>query len=287
MNKIVQDLKIYYKNGDLAQKIIFWNVAISIVFFLLQAFYPPAKDLILNWFSLSAAGYTSLLKPWSYFTYAFLHADIFHLLSNIIMLHFAAKLFYTYFKNMQFLTVFFGGVVFAGIIYILASVLFNMQNVLVGASAGVLAVLFAVVSYNPHYEVRLILIGKVKLWMIGLFLILFFIIQIPTSNLGGHIAHFAGLFFGWFYTKLLFKGTDLALIPEKTAAYFNFKRKKTPFKKVYHNKNKAPQKNKNLSDLNDLDKQKRIDDILDKISQSGYDSLTQVEKDFLFRAGKN
>ena len=60
-------------------------------------------------------------------------------------------------------------------------------------------------------------------------------------------------------------------------------KKKTPFKKVHRNtsKNNVHSYNQN-KDIT----QKQIDEILDKISQSGYDCLTKEEKEFLFKAGK-
>ncbi|UYW00335.1 rhomboid family intramembrane serine protease [Flavobacterium agricola] len=286
--RFIQDLKTYYNHEQSYQKIIIWNVALAVVFLIFNAYYKPGYQFLIDWFSLSSHGWQSLYKPWTYVTYAFLHADFFHLLSNVIMLFFAARLFYTLFTDKQFVTVYFLGVIFSGLVYSLVSVLFGKPTVLVGASAGILAVLFTVLTYNPHAEVKLLLIGRIKLWMIGAFLILFFVIQIPSSNFGGHVAHFAGAFFGFLYAKLLAQGIDLS---KKMELFFNFfikqnKRKKhtknTPFKKVYYNNKTTESTAKKV----ELDKQKRINEILDKISSSGYDSLTAEEKDYLFKAGE-
>ena len=292
MNRFVQDLKTYYKNGQSSQKIIFWNIVISVVYFLLQSYFYEGEKFVMNWFSLSSAEFGSFYKPWTYVTYAFLHADFFHILLNLIILYFSSKLFYTYFKNIQFLTVFYGGIIFAGLVYVLTSKLIGMENYLIGASAGVISVFFSVVTYNPSYEVRFPLIGSIKLWILGLFFILSFLIQIPTSNFGGHVAHFGGLFFGFIYTKLLINGKDLAVIPTKIFSIFSSGKNKkqtlknTPFKKVYQNKAQVESNVTEQSNSFKNEKQKRIDDILDKISVSGYDSLAADEKDFLFRAGK-
>ena len=287
--KFIDDLKIYYNSEQSFQKIIFWNVALAIIFLILRAYYTPAFQFIIDWFSLSGNDMQSILKPWTFVTYSFLHADFFHLLSNIIMLYFSSRLFYTYFTNNQFLTVYFLGVIFSGIIYAIVSLLFNNSSVLVGASAGILAVLFTLVSYNPHLEVRLLLLGNVRLWMIGAVLILFFVIQIPSSNFGGHIAHFAGAFFGFIYAKLLLNGYDISAPLFNFFDIFSSKKvakkgiKNTPFKKVYY----TPSSATNSANFSQLENQKRINDILDKISNSGYDSLTTDEKNFLFKAGKN
>lgn len=283
--KVIEDLKRYYNSEQSYQKVILWNIAIAIIFLILKAYYVPGYSFLVNWFSLSANGFQSFLKPWSYISYAFLHADFFHVLSNVIMLYFSSQLFYTYFTNKQFVAVYFLGIIFSGIIYVLVSIVLNQTSVLVGASAGILAILFAVVTYNPGAEVQLLLIGRVKLWMVGAVLILFFIIQIPTSNFGGHIAHLSGVFFGFLYAKLLSKGIDMANIFDTFSTKRSRKKqiKSTPFKKVYYNDNTVKSAGLNPQ----LEKQKRINDILDKISNSGYDSLTSEEKNFLFKAGKD
>jgi len=284
--KFLDDLKLYYSAEQSYQKIIFWNIALAVIFFILQAYYTPAYQFIINWFSLSSHGLQGIYKPWTYVSYAFLHADFFHLVSNVIMLYFSGRLFYTFFTNNQFLTVYFLGIIFSGLVYSLVSVVFNKPSVLIGASAGILAVLFAVVAYNPYAEIKLLLLGRVKLWMIGAFLIVFFLIQIPTSNFGGHVAHLAGVFFGALYAQLVKNGIDLSAYIQQffhfIALKFNRKKqiKNTPFKKVYYNNTVSN------SQAAQVEQQRRINEILDKISSSGYDSLTADEKSYLFKAGK-
>jgi hypothetical protein len=136
----------------------------------------------------------------------------------------------------------------------------------------------------------LFLIGNVKLWQVTGVLVLLDALQIFTDNTGGHIAHLGGALFGFSYIKLLENGTDLSIFVTKIIDFFAnlFKpSKKAPFKKVHVNYNKRAVANNNASKIVIKDKtQQQIDDILDKISKSGYDSLSQQEKDFLFQAGK-
>ncbi|MNS12812.1 hypothetical protein D3C72_443830 [compost metagenome] len=151
-----------------------------------------------------------------------------------------------------------------------------------------MAVLIGSATYAPLYQIRLLLIGTVKLWHIAFVFLILDLIQLPTDNMGGHIAHLGGALFGFAYIKILQNGTDLSLIVTKIIDFFAnlFKpRKGTPFKKVHRNVSQP--KPKTASKIVVKDKtQQQIDEILDKISQSGYDSLTKEEKEFLFKAGK-
>jgi hypothetical protein len=137
-------------------------------------------------------------------------------------------------------------------------------------------------------NIRLLLFGNVKLWHIALVLIVIDLFQLPMENTGGHLAHIGGAIFGYIYIRLLEKGTDICnwftLIIDAFSSIF-VKRKSKPFKKV-HRTFKAPVE-KRASKIVTKDKvQQQIDEILDKISQSGYDSLSSEEKEFLFKAGK-
>ena len=152
-----------------------------------------------------------------------------------------------------------------------------------------MAILFAAVTYNPYMEIRLLLIGRVKLWHIAAVVIALDLIQLPMSNTGGHLAHLGGALFGYIFIVLLRKGTDLSDGITKILNLFAHKtqtsKSKTPFKKVH--KNYTPSPTYAESRIVKKDKtQQQIDEILDKISASGYDSLSKEEKDFLFRAGK-
>jgi len=169
------------------------------------------------------------------------------------------------------------------------------RSYLIGASAGVMAVLVGIATYIPNMRVKLLLIGSIKFWYIAAFLVALDIIQIPMSNAGGHLAHLGGAALGYVYTKQLQKGNDIGSWFEKImdsfASLFKSTERKAKMKTVYRkntNKKSATQQRRSFSSrkLNKDEKQKQIDAILDKISKSGYDSLNKSEKDFLFKAGK-
>jgi hypothetical protein len=156
-----------------------------------------------------------------------------------------------------------------------------MSSAMVGASGAIMAILVATTTYRPMMTVRLLFFGNVKLWYLTAVILLLDLMQFKIENTGGHIAHLAGGFFGFIFIKLLQNGVDLSQIlinPFKPS-------KGTPFKKVHKNYSKVTSKPGSRIVIKDKTQQ-QIDEILDKISQSGYDCLTQEEKEFLFKAGK-
>ncbi len=285
---IVADLKMQLKTGGITTKLIFLNVllfAVPYILFSLLQLFNINIDFI-KYVSLSSDPSELLWKPWSLITYNFFHASIWHILFNMIMLQFSGRLFLTFFTEKQLLGLYLMGGIFAGIIYILCYMFFpalvNINTSLIGASASVMAILFATVAYSPMMQLRLLIFGNVKLWHIAIVLIIVDLVQISAANTGGHLAHLGGAFFGYIYIIQLKNGHDLT----KWMSVFDHKiGKKTPFKKVHKTYNRPEPKP--VSKIVTKDKvQQQIDEILDKISKSGYDSLTSVEKEFLFRAGK-
>jgi len=291
---ILQDLKQQYKIGDITTKLIFWNVLLfavpNIVFALLKLFNLHIDYL--QYVGLSESFSNLLIKPWTIISYNFFHSGIIHLVFNMLMLRFAGQIFSTYFTQKQLFAVYLLGGIFGGLIYILSylflPMLANQSALLIGASASIMAIVFATTTYQPYMNLRLALIGNVQLWHIALVFLVLDLIQLPLENTGGHLAHLGGALFGFIYIKALQSGMDLGnglnTFLDKVSILFS-PRKATPFKKVH--KNVKVKSNANASRIVTKDKtQQQIDEILDKISQSGYDSLTKEEKEFLFKAGK-
>ena len=283
MNTIFDDIKMQYKIGGIANKMIYWNVGfflLSIIFF--YQFKPGVFDFP-NWLAISSEPTTVLTRPWTLLTYAFFHANLWHLLSNMLILSFTGRLFLTFFTQKQFIGLYFLSAIFSGLCFVLIANIFKVSFSLVGASAAIMALLIAVTTYQPLMEFRISLFGIVKLWHITGLILLHFILLI-FYNTGGHIAHFGGAFFGYIYIKLLQNGTDLSRIVDSILNLFS-KKQSTPFKKVHVNPKKPAAKRESKIVIKDKTQQ-QLDEILDKITQSGYDSLTAEEKEFLFKAGK-
>jgi len=285
---IFDDLKLQYKIGGFEQKVIYWNVAafvISIVFFYrfkLGFFDFP------EWILLSSNISDLLWKPWTLLTYSFFHAGFFHLFFNMLVLNFSGRLFLTFFTQKQFIGLYLLAGVFAGLAFVGGYFFLGQNAAIVGASGAIMAILVATATYSPYMNLRLLLVGNVKLWQLTAVIVILDLLQIFVENTGGHIAHLAGAFFGFIYMKLLQNGTD---VTKGVTSIMNFfanifsGRKASPLKTVHRNYDHKPVKS--VSKIVTKDKtQQQIDEILDKISQSGYDSLTKEEKEFLFKAGK-
>ncbi|WP_298122251.1 rhomboid family intramembrane serine protease [Flavobacterium sp.] len=288
MSRIFDDIRLQYKIGDITNKIIYWNVGLFLLSIPLFFIFKEYRFAYPNWLALSSNPNDFLIFPWTFFTYAFLHSGFWHLFFNMVMLNFSGRLFLTFFTQKQFLGLYFLSSIFAGLAFAIAYYFMGISNVIVGASAAVLSILVATTTYQPLMYVRLLLIGNVKLWHITAVLLILDVMQILIENTGGHIAHLAGALFGFLYIKLLQNGTDLSNIVTNIINFFVnlFQPKKaTPFKKVHVNSKKTNTSSQSKIVVKDKTQQ-QIDEILDKISQSGYDSLTAEEKEFLFKAGK-
>lgn len=180
------------------------------------------------------------------------------------------------------------GIIIGGLTFILSYNFFpvfqDANPYMVGASAGVMSVFIFMSTYSPNLEIKLILFN-IKLRYLGIAFVLLDVIQIPYGNSGGHIAHLGGAFFGFLYAQRLQKGLDIGLpldnFVEKISQLFV---RKSKIKTVYKRKDTSGIHNQKTSLQSDH--QRRIDEILDKISVSGYESLSNEEKDFLFRIGK-
>ena len=290
MNSILDDLKSQYKFGGITQKLIYFNIGcflVSYVLFGLLRFVNIDIDF-LHYVSLSSNPMDLLWKPWSVISYSFFHSGFFHIFFNLIVLNFSSQLFLTFFNQKQLLGLYLLAAVFSGLIFVFSFYLMNIVSPIVGASGAIMAILVATATYQPLMNLRLLIIGNVKLWHVTVVILLIDLMQIQSENSGGHIAHLAGAFFGFIFIKLLQNGTDLSKIVSNLLDFFvNLftKSPSTPFTKVHRNY-KKPIVNEPSKIITKDKTQQQIDEILDKISRSGYDCLTKEEKEFLFKAGK-
>ena len=281
---IIDDIKFQYKIGGIANKMIYWNVGLFLLSIIFFYQFKTGGFNYPNWLAVSSDPNVLLYNPWTLLTYAFMHYGFLHLFFNMMVLNFSSRLFLTFFTQKQYLGLYILSAIFAGLCFVVSFYFLHQSSTMVGASAAIMALLVATTTYQPLMELRLLLIGNVKLWHITAVILLLDLLQIQMDNTGGHIAHLSGAFFGYIYIKLLQNGTDLSKIVDKITSIFD-RKKTTPFKKVHVNHRKPAVKK--VSKIVVKDKtQQQIDEILDKISQSGYDSLTSEEKEFLFQSGK-
>lgn len=274
---ILDDIKHAFNKATIVEKIIYINVAL----FLITAIF---NQFTIEWFALPANLNAFLEKPWTLISYAFIHERLIHILSNLLILYYIGNLFLDFYTKKQFVNFYFLGVIVGALVFLTYYyVTEKAGSPLGGASAAVTTIFVAIATKIPRYALRLRFIGSVELWVLAAIWVGLSILQLSNPNNGGAIAHLGGAVFGFMYSKQLEKGNDIGKWFENLINYFTnlFKPKnKQPLKTVYKSTKKTSGKEISKS------KQKKIDDILDKISKSGYESLSQDEKDFLFSAGK-
>ena len=287
---ISEEIKQSFKKGSSLTKLIYINLAVFLtikvlyVLFFLFNYQAPDGFSIIQWFAVPAKLSNLIIKPWTIITYMFLHERFWHILVNMLWLFWLGRIFLEYFDQKKLVSIYLLGGLSGAALYIIAFNIFPVFKPILeishalGASAAVLAIVIAISVYVPNYIIYLFFF-RVKLKYIAIFSVLLDIISIPSGNAGGHIAHLGGAFLGYIYIQQFRKGKDIAKgfnrFIDNFFSLFKTKRKlkvshKRPMTDVEYNKYKAK-------------KQIEIDEILDKISKSGYDSLTKEEKEILFR----
>jgi len=284
VNLQFKNIQQKFLNANVVFRIIYFTLAIfliSLIFNTFSFFLNNPSNLLFDWFALSP-GFSDLLnKPWTIISYGFLHDGFIHILFNLVMLYYFGILFLDYFTEKQFLYYYFAGIVFGGLIFQLSynylPVLKSTNSLLVGASAGVMSILSGLATLIPNYSLRFQFIGFIKLKYILFFVLVLDLLQMPMGNAGGHLAHLGGAFIGFLMT-LNFVNNGIS-VPKNSLKRPKAKRKN--LRTVHKNENPS----RYVAQIKN-EEQKKIDQILDKISKSGYDALSSEEKQFLFDTGK-
>lgn len=291
----------FYKGHSVLTRLIIINVAVFILVNIIGLFAYLANSAgsmfyhnpTTLWLAVPSNVDTLIHKPWTIFTYMFLHYDFFHILFNMVTLYFGGRVFVYFLKRNQLVATYILGGLIGATFYIVAFNVFPVfdsiasRSIALGASASVLAVLVAIATYSPNFSMNLIFIGPVKLKYIAIFFVVIDVISIDKGNPGGHIAHLGGAFWGFIYATGLKKGTDFANIfismGKAIKSFFYTERKSTM--KVDYRKEQKPPSDDYEYNKRKAHNQEQVDEILDKISKSGYESLTKKEKEFLFKMG--
>jgi membrane associated rhomboid family serine protease len=284
MNNTFKDLKYkVFQSGNP----IFFYIGINVILFLIIAIVGLFSKLgghgdVISFFVSDYLGLPANISKlperfYTVFTYMFIHDGILHILFNMLGLFWFGNIFMNFLKSRQFHFVYLAGGLFGGLFAVAILNIFplyagGLTNVtIVGASAAVMAIIFAAATLVPNYTIMLFIFGEVKIkWIAIVYFVLDFL-AIGSVNAGGSLAHIGGALLGFVFIKRLQSGNDWSKI---------FQRK--PKLKVVRNEKpvKKPEFKGGVS-------QQEIDAILDKISTSGYDKLTAVEKEKLFKASKD
>lgn len=281
MSSLNQDIKTKFLHLHVLEKIIVLNTSL----FFLGIILNLLGINLLDWFSLPYRFSEVLSHPWSIITYGFLHHSLGHLFFNMLVLYFIAQSFANLFKPRLSFKIYILGVIFGGLAFVFVSMLFpdllRINGPLVGASAGVRACILFLCVYWPNKPIGFFSF-RFPLKYLGIAMVVLDLPGLMSLNSGGTVAHIGGYLSGFLYAKQLKIGKDLGSFLDVVLDYLKSVNKL----KTVHKSKSSTMGGKQKKEFNTFPQQKQIDLILDKISKSGYDSLTQAEKDFLFRAGK-
>ena len=294
-------LKSLFKSQPALSQLILVNVGVwfalslvQLVGFLLQT--PGTQgdqfwlETVLQWIGVPAYIPNLLLHPWTIITYMFVHEGLWHLFFNMIWLFWFGKIFMEFMPGKRIYYLYLLGGISGALTFILAYNMFpvfqdSLQlSTTIGASAAVLAITVATAVLVPDYSVNLMFLGPVKIKYIAFFTVVLDVLMIRSGNAGGHFAHIGGAISGALY--VLFLRTNLVHNPGLTklkSLLISFI-KPRKLHKVYSTGRPLTDEEYNRIKLQ---KQQKIDLILEKISRSGYSSLSSEEKDILFNSSKN
>lgn len=286
---IIGEIKSSFKHDGMLNRLILINLAVFVVYSLIRTIGFLAghgiDEQIAHNLAVPADLHELLLHPWTPITYMFFHEGFLHILFNILWLYWFGKIFIEFLTHRQLLWVYLLGGLSGAFVYILIyNVLpvFNTSTIAVGASAAIMAIVFAVATLQPNIQIRLAFIGTLRLKYLALITVLLDLITIPMGNAGGHIAHIGGAIFGVIFAVMRPKNIDITK-PFGSIKKEKKKKRKTKMK-VSHQQYETDWE----YNARKASEQKEIDAILDKISRSGYASLTENEKNKLFKMkGKN
>ncbi len=281
-----------WRMANISTRIVYINIAVFILvnLFGMIANMSGFPNYLTHYLSTTADLSQLIYRPWSIITYAFVHEGLFHILFNMLIFFYMSTLIGGILGEKRVLPLYFYGALAGWLLYFIAynvfpSLIDYKDGSMVGASASVMAFMLASAVYFPEYEVHLFGVFKVKLkWIAGFYVLSDFVALNGFSNLGGHLAHLGGAGLGAFYAFQLKSGTDIG------EYYYSFM---DTIKAVFKPKPKVRVKHKAAGPRGgrpkptEKNEQQEIDAILDKISKSGYDSLTKQEKETLFKASNS
>jgi membrane associated rhomboid family serine protease len=297
----LDDLKYQFKHGNMAIRLIFINVIVFLAIRIVDVFVELSSstgssfmsDFVNPIFALQTDAYGFITHPWGLFTSMFTHYDFLHLAFNMIFLYFAGKLFEQLFDQRRLLYTYLLGGIFGGILEIIAHAVFPKlqmsSDFVIGASGSIMSIFVAIAFYRPNLKVNLFGILPVRIIILAGLYILSDILGLGNADGTAHFAHIGGAILGMLSVQNLHSSSNIVLQAEKIGIWLKslFKRSSQPRMKVKKGGQSAGRPKTDEQYVAEAkERQDTIDKILDKISKSGYESLTKKEKEFLFNQSK-
>ncbi|WP_187260963.1 rhomboid family protein [Pontibacter beigongshangensis] len=298
---ILEDIKQAFRqpNNTLKQLILI-NIIVFVVLIVLRTILVLGSNAgiyntLMSFVALHSSPMTFLTRPWTLITYFFTHEGFLHIIFNMLNLYWFGQLIREYLGDKKLLSLYVYGGIAGGLLYLLSYNLIPFfaarafDSVMIGASASVLAIVVGAATLLPNFTFNLILIGPVRIKYIALFLVILSISGAVGDNAGGNIAHLGGAVLGWIFVKQLQAGRDLGRPLHAFLDFITNLFTRRPHLKVTHRRSKVAVANGARgvkANAAGKPSQTEIDLILDKISSSGYESLSKEEKQKLFMASQ-
>lgn len=295
MKSIFNDIRNAFRHPNALNQLILINVMVFVVLIIARTIlfltgYRDAFDLIMEYIALPANPRILLFRPWTLFTYFFTHREFFHIIFNMLNLYWFGMIIREYLGDKKLISLYILGGVAGGLFFLLFYNLIPFYQTravyatMIGASASTLAVTVAAATLLPNFTFNLLFIGPVKIKYIAAFFVLLSVSGAIGDNAGGNLAHLGGALIGFLFIQQLQRGTDLGRPIHAVANFFrNLFKPRQPLKVTY----KSQQRPATFASPGPGEpSQTEIDIILDKISRSGYESLSKEEKQKLFRASQ-
>lgn len=291
MDDIFTKLKDTFRSGNILAKLIYINVGLFILIRLagvIFMLFNISSISFLQYLQIPSSPELLLYRPWTVFTYMFTHFDFLHILFNMLWLYWFGGLFLSFFSERQLGGLYILGGIAGAVLFMIAYNVFPYfqevaaSSYLMGASASVMAIVFAVSFYRKDLEINLLLIGRVKLIYLALFTFVIDLLAITSDNAGGHIAHIGGALFGIWFAVRIGKGKDLTAPMNRLIDWAVNLGKRKPKMRVTYKRPETDYEYNARKHRASVD----LDSILDKLKRSGYESLSAEEKKKLFEASK-
>lgn len=296
----IDNIKHQLAHGGMTIKLIFINVVLFLGIRVLDIFselmgsssYTFIDTFITPIFGLHTKLVPFLTHPWTLFTHMFTHYTVMHLLWNMVFLYFAGKLFEQLFNSRRLLSTYILGGLLGGLLEVLAHLIFPKlqltNDIVIGASGSVMAIFIAIAFYRPDTKINLFGLLPVKIIYLAIAFILMDVLNLGSGDSTAHFAHLGGAILGvWSIQNVQSSTNIVTLFQQFTRAFMHIFAKKDATKmKVKKGGQSMRHKSDEQYNQERKIKQEVIDKILDKISKSGYESLTKKEKDYLFNQSK-
>lgn len=307
MSSLLDDFRSEFtKPNNVLAQLILVNVVVFLILLIAKIVFMIAEadywyGFIRQQLVIPAPATEFIRKPWTLLTYFFTQTDPFHILYNMLGLYWFGRLVDEYLGARRLLGLYVLGGIAGGLLYLAMYNLipYFMQRTptggMLGASGAFFSVAVGAATLLPNYSFHLLFFGPVRIKYIAFFLIVVSLAGLGGENSGGQMAHLGGAVMGYIFIKLLQNGTDLGRpIYWLMDGWQSLTRPKPAVKVSYRQRSSTPANATTYAAAGStatgssvtMPDEAEIDQILDKISRSGYESLSREEKQKLFKASQ-